>query len=162
MDDFGNIKWVDVGMRIDDLDDMTLEATIEQPIVLSKPAYDSHVIPHETKPKTPITEGTGGIRALYVVVIEILIIIVLVTAMCANAEAGMAFLRFEVFSVTEKTVIVTDEHEDFFTFDREDNIEVQAGDDVIVCTDMVWVGDGVWKWDTSRTAIIQNNGKVGD
>lgn len=156
--EISNISWGNIGIRLDLIDpEKTLEdieATIERPIVLTPPA-------RKLRPLVmikPDIDTNSKVHTVWLLVVEVLIVIIIVTAMCANAEAGMAFLKFEVFSVTEKTIIVTDEHEDFFTFDREGDNNVKKGDDLVVCTDLVWQGDGTWKWDTDRTAIIQNNG----
>lgn len=92
-------------------------------------------------------------RVLMLVLVLFSLIVLMVSAMVATAEAGQAFMRFKIHTVTEETIIVMDEHEDFFTFYKEGSPDVKVGDEVIVCTDLTFT-DGKWEWNRSRTAII--------
>ena len=95
-------------------------------------------------------------RAMVVSIIMLAIIITMISFMVSTADAGMAFMRFTVFEITEETVIVVDEHEDFFTFYKEDDFpEMKKGDEVMVCTDLTYNGRDKWEWDRGRTSIIE-------
>jgi len=81
----------------------------------------------------------------------------LLSFMVRDADAGITLMRFEVFSVTEETIVVVDEHDHFFTFYRDgSNVSLKKGDEVTVLTDLVYAGTDTWEWDRSRTAIISN------
>ena len=134
---FDDINWGEVGMLIEE----------------KKPAP---VVKHTSVPAPVVEAKKPWARVITVCAILIMLGVVLVSFMVSNADAGMAFMRFTVFEITEETVIVVDEHEDFFTFYKEDDFpEMKKGDEVMVCTDLTYNGRDKWEWNRGRTSIIE-------
>ena len=148
---FENISWQNIGIEIDDLN-----KTLENPDTIDMPSgvYRGRDYSSVVKPKSNIEDTSMVKRALWVCFITIVIGIIAVSFMVRNAEAGAAFMQFTVVSVTDTIINVEDEHGDTFVFYKEGSPEVKVGDEVMVCTDLTYVSNGGWKWNTKRTAII--------
>ena len=108
-------------------------------------ALDAWVAQQNKKPILPVW---------VVLVILLSIAVVMFSFMVAEAHAGMAFLRFEVVSVSDDLITVKDEHGDCFDFYKEGSPEVHVGQEVIVCTDLQYKGNNQWEMNRGRTAII--------
>jgi hypothetical protein len=96
----------------------------------------------------------SGMRALVMVIIMLAILVAAGSFFAAQAHAGMAFLRFEVVSVSDDLITVKDEHGDCFDFYKEGSPEVHVGQEVIVATDLQYKGHNEWVMNRGRTAII--------
>jgi hypothetical protein len=96
----------------------------------------------------------SGLRATILVCIMLAIIAGMVFTMVHTADAGMAFLRFKVINISSDTITVRDEYGSVFDFYKEDSPKCAVGQEVIIATDLVYVGDSTWKMDRGRTSII--------
>jgi hypothetical protein len=74
-------------------------------------------------------------------------------ASLSDVSAGMAIMMFEVCELSDTEIIVKDEHGDVFIFERLQK-DIEVGDEAIVASDLQHKGNGVWEWNTKRTAII--------
>ena len=145
---FDDINWSSIGI------DLSMEKTLENPMVEEKPVHHGPKVQAKSKPKTAHIDKGSLRKALYVCVALIVIGIVMVSFMAANAHAGMAFLRMEVVSISDDTITVRDEHGDVFDFWKENSPECTVGQHVVVATDMRYAGQDIWIMDRSRTSII--------
>lgn len=148
---FGNVSWQDLGIDIDELN-----KTMENPDTVDLPDGIHHGRDYSSivKPKSTNDKDNSFAKAMGVCGVLLIVIALLIVAMCTNADAGAAFMQFKVVAVTDKIIQVEDEHGDTFTFHADKSPEVKVGDEVMVCTDLTYVSNGGWKWNTKRTAII--------
>ena len=96
----------------------------------------------------------NGTKVIIYCAIAVAILFTILSFMVTNADAGMAFMKFTVTEVNATIITVVDEHGDGFTFYKEGSPEVQIGQEVVVCTDITYVGEDQWEWNRKRTAII--------
>jgi hypothetical protein len=93
-------------------------------------------------------------RVLALCAVIIMIGIMLVSFMVRDADAGMSFMMFKVVFVGDEIITVEDEYGSMFSFYKVDTPNVEVGEEVVVCTDIKYLGGDMWKWDRSRTSII--------
>jgi len=154
-------SWNDLDLGMIDINDLRDDVK-EKVLPVPETKDDKWWVKEKKAPRTDALdkwikqqENKGsGVRVLVMVIIMMAMILAAGSFFVANAQAGMAFLRFEVVSVSADTITVRDEHGDVFDFWKEHSPVCTVGQNVIVATDLVYSGDSTWKMDRGRTSLI--------